>query len=255
MNKKIIRIVALVLVAVLTLSLCSCTDFGDEELKRASEIPQTKEEIFNYFSKAMDLVIEKNPAIGYKVSQKAKSPETENSDVKAAFATVASLLTGDIKDSTEYGEDCSRLFPTNALELKDIKSANIVDIDDISERSYTIELTIWEELNPTQDDSTFGKLYKITPKEDILKELKKASDYLTVENYQAQYEIGKITAVVSKEKDQLQSLKLERNIQITTEITGQNTLSGLGTVPLSFKYSATATYSADWDNPNTAEVE
>lgn len=255
MNKKIIRALALVLIAVMTFSLCSCGSYEEEVVKRASAIPQTKAEIFDYFCKAMKMVEEKNPAISYKFSQKARSAESENSSIKAAFPTILKLMTGDIKDSTEYGEDCSVLFPQNKLELKNIKSANIVDIDDVTSRSYTIELTIWEESNPTQDDSIFGKIYTLTPKDEILKELKKASDYITVDDYDAQYQVGKIIAVISKETDRLSELKLEREIRVETEVTGQNTLAEMGTVPLAFTYSSTANYSVNWDDPNTAEVE
>ena len=164
-------------------------------------------------------------------------------------------MTGSIKESTKYGEDCSKLFPQNTLDLKNIKSANIVDIDDATSRSYTIELTIWEESNPTQENSIFGKIYKITPKDEILNELKKASDYMTIDDYDAQYQVGKIIAVVSKETDRLSELKLEREIRVETEVTGQNTLAEMGTVPLAFTYSSTANYSVNWDDPNTAEVE
>lgn len=255
MNKKIIRALALVLIAAMTFSLCSCGSYEEEVIKRASAIPQTKAEIFDYFCKAMKMVEEKNPAVSYKLSQKAKSADSENSSIKAAFPTIAKLMTGSIKESTEYGEDCSKLFPQNTLDLKNIKSANIVDIDDATSRSYTIELTIWEESNPTQENSIFGKIYKITPKDEILNELKKASDYMTIDDYDAQYQVGKIIAVVSKETDRLSELKLEREIRVETEVTGQNTLAEMGTVPLAFTYSSTANYSVNWDDPNTAEVE
>ena len=256
MNKKVTGFSALILAAIMMFLFCSCSINTEEEVvKRASAIPQSKEEIFNYFDKAMKTVHEKDPAVSYKLSQKARSPECENSDIKAAFPTIAKLMTGDIKDSTEYGEDCSKIFPENKLELNDIRSANIIDIDDPTSRSYTVVLTIWDESNPTQDNSTFGKLYKLTPKEEILEELKKASALISVKDYEYEYQVGKITAVISKETDRLSELKLERELLVSTDITGENTLAEIGTVPLSFKYSSTATYSVDWDNPETAEVE
>ena len=110
-------------------------------------------------------------------------------------------------------------------------------------------MTIWDESNPNQDDSVFGKIYKISKDEDILAEMKKASAYFTVESYDAQYQIGTIRAVISKETDRIEELRLERSVEVTTEITGQNTLAEVGTVPLSFNYSSTETYSMNWDAP------
>lgn len=256
MKKKIFRVISLVLAAVMTLSLCSCmNNMEDEVIKRASAVPQTKQEIFDYFCKAIDNVKTAKPAISYKLSEKAKSPDCENSNIEAAFATIAKLMTNGKKDGVEYGEDNSALMPSKMFDFKDIKSANIIDVDDITSRSYTIVMTIWEEDNPVQDDSVFGKVYKIAPKEQILEEMKKASAYFTVEDYDSQYNTGTIRATISKETDKISELSLDRNVTVSTEITGQGTLADVGTVPLSFRYESTESYSFDWDNPNTAEVE
>ncbi len=256
------KIVALLLVAVMALSLCACGDLGvgvdeEETVKRASAIPQTKQEIFDYFCKAIDKVIAENPAVSYGVSHKASSPECENGSVEAAFPTIAKMITNGIDKSasTEYGQDCKDVFVDNKLTINDIKSANIVDIDDITSRSYSVTLTIWDTTNPNQDDSVFGKIYKITDDEEILEEMKKASDYFTVEKYDAEYQVGVIRATISKETDRIESLNLERKVIVTTEITGQNTLAEVGTVPLSFEYESTESYGIDWDDPNTSTVE
>lgn len=255
MNKKIKRIVSFLLVAILAFSLCACGEIEEEVVQRASAIPQTKAEIFDYFCKALDMVKEQTPAVSYGLSQDAGSADCENSNIEAAFPTIAKLMTVGDGAETAYGEDCSAIFPDNKLELNDIKSANIVDIDDVTSRSYTITLTIWDENNPNQDDSVFGKIYKISKDEDILEEMKKASAYFTVESYDAEYQIGTIRAVISKETDRLEELSLERSVEVSTEITGQNTFAEVGTVPLSFNYSSTENYSINWDDPNTSEVE
>ncbi len=254
------KILALLLVAVMALSLCSCGDTGvgeEETVKRASAIPATKQEIFDYFCKAIDKVIAEKPAVSYGVSHNAKSADCENSSVEAAFPTIAKLITNGIDNgaSTEFGQDCKDVFVDNKLTINDIKSANIVDIDDVTSRSYTVTLTIWDETNPNQDDSVFGEIYKITDDKEILEEMKKASAYFTVEKYDAAYEVGVIRAVISKETDRIESLDLEKTVMVSTEITGQNTLAEVGTVPLSFRYESTESYGINWDNPNTSEVE
>ncbi len=257
MNKMFKKVVALLLVAIMGLSLCACSEIEEEVVKRASAIPQTKEEIFNYFCNAINKVITEKPAVSYGVSHEAKSPDCENSSVEAAFPTIADIITGHIESGAEsaYGEDCTEVFVKNRLTINDIKSANIVDIDDVTSRSYTITMTIWDDTNPNQNDSAFGKIYKIKEDNVILEEMKKASAFFTVEKYDAQYQVGTIRAVVSKETDRIEELNLERSVLVTTEITGQNTLAEVGTVPLSFTYNSTESYGINWDNPNTNEVE
>lgn len=249
MNKKVKRIISLLLVAVMALSFCACGEIEEEVVQRASAIPQTKAEIFDYFCAALDGVIEGKPAVSYGLSNDTGSPDCENGNIKAAFSTIAGLMTVGDGDEVAYGEDCSAIFPDNKLELNDIKSANIIDIDDVTSRSYTIVLTIWDENNPNQDDSVFGKIYKISKDEDILAEMKKAADYFTVDSYDAQYQIGTIRAVVSKETDRLEELHLERTVEVSTEITGVNTLAEVGTLPLKFNYYSTESYSMNWDEP------
>lgn len=256
MKKKLIRIVSLVLVAITALSLCSCTsNMEDEVVKRASAIPQTKQEIFDYFCKAYENVKTAKPKVDYSVKEKAKSPDSTNSHIKEAFATIAKLMTNGSGDSVEYGQDNSAILPKDIFDIEDIKSANIIDIDDTTSRSYTIVMTIWEEDNPTQDESVFGKMYKIAPKDQILEEMKKGAAYFTVDDYDSQYNVGTIRAVISKETDRITELKLERSVIVSTEIIGQGTLAEVGKVPLSFKYESTESYSFDWDNPATSEVE
>ncbi len=255
MKKSIIRVVSLVLIAVMALSLCACGNMEDEVIKRASAVPQTKQEIFDYFCKAMDKVKADKPAISYSLSEKAKSPDCENSHIEEAFATIAKLMTNGTSDSVEYGEDNTAILPKDMFDIKDIKSANIIDIDDTTSRSYTIVMTIWEENNPTQDDSVFGKVYKIAPKDKILEEMKKGASYFTVEDYDSQYNVGTIRAVISKETDKISELNLERSVIVSTEITGQGTLAEVGTVPLSFRYESTEKYGFNWDNPKTATIE
>ena len=249
MNKKIKRLVSFLLVAIMAFSLCACGEIEEEVVQRASAIPQTKAEIFDYFCAALDKVVAEKPAVSYGLSNRARGADCENSNIEAAFPTIAKLMTVGDGAEVEYGADNTGVFPTNKLELNDIKSANIIDIDDTTSRSYTIVLTIWDDSNPNQDDSVFGKIYKISKDEDILAEMKKASAYFTVESYDAQYRIGTIRAVVSKETDRIESLELERTVDITTEITGVNTFAEVGTVPLSFEYSSTESYSMNWDAP------
>ena len=252
MLKNIKRIIAFALVAVMAFSLCSCSlanVYEEEVIQRASPIPHTKQEIFDYFCMVYNKARDAKIKVDYNYSHKAKSPDCENSDVKDAFLTIAKLMTNGKSESVEYGNDCTALVPENKLELNDIRSANIIDIDDPSYRSYTIVLTIWEDFNPTQDSSVFGKIYKLSPKEEILNEFKKGAAFFTAEDYDSQYNVGQIRAVVLKETDEMSELTLDRNVRVSTNITGQGNLSPIGTVPLSFTYEATERYTFEWEAP------
>ena len=93
MKKKIFRVISLVLAAVMTLSLCSCMSNMEEEvIKRASAVPQTKQEIFDYFCKAIDNAKTEKPAISYKLSEKAKSVVTPILIVLALILSTAYLV-------------------------------------------------------------------------------------------------------------------------------------------------------------------
>ena len=65
MNKKIKRLVSFLLVAVMAFSLCACGEIEEEVVQRASAIPQTKAEIFDYFCAALDKVVAEKPAVSY----------------------------------------------------------------------------------------------------------------------------------------------------------------------------------------------
>lgn len=252
MLKTFKRFTALALAVVMTFMLCSCSManiYEEEVIKRASPIPHTKQEIFDYFCMAYKKAREAKVKVDYDYSHKAKSPDCENSYVEDVFDTIAYLMTDGRSESVEYGQDCTALVPENKLELKDIRSANIIDIDDPSYRSYTVVLTIWEDDNPTQDDSIFGKIYKISPKDEILTEFKKGAAFFTADDYETQFNVGVIRAVISKETDEMAEVKLERNVRVSTEITGQGNLAPVGTVPLSFTYEATEKYTFDWEAP------
>lgn len=256
MKKKLIRIVSLVLIAVMAFSLCSCTNSDDDKVIRAeAKIPQTKQEIFDYFCNAVELVKTEKPKVDYSVKEKAKSPESDNSHIKEAFPTIAKLMTKGSSAGVEYGQDNSEIMPQDIFDIEDIRSANIIDIDDTTSRSYTIIMTIWEEDNPTQDESVFGKMYKIAPKSEILEEMKKGSAFFTVEDYDSQYNVGTIRAVISKETNQISELSLERSVIVSTSITGQGTLADVGTASLSFRYESTESYGFDWNDPATKDKD
>lgn len=244
-------------------SLCSCSGNVQEEEEKivyASEIPSGKAEIVDRFNKIMAVAKSSSAAISYSLDQGAGGCECENEYVKAAFKTLADKMTNqDFGMSTAYGESTKDIFPVmgsedaGALDFTDVRSAAITDNE--GDKTYTIIIKINPETNPEQEGSIYGKLYKISKDEDILKNFDGFKDFATVESYSATYGVGTIRVTVDKATDHITKLELSRDVKVTTEVTGQGTLASVGTVAMTFDYHSTAHYSLDWDNPETEDIE
>lgn len=265
MNKKLMRFFSLTLAVLMIFSLCSCAgnsteEEEKEEIKYASEVPAGKAEIIARFNEVIKTAKEGKPAISYSLGQGAGGCESENPYIKGAFKTIANKITdNDFGMSTEYGQPTTDIFPimgseeAGSLSLTDVRSAIITDNE--GDTTYTIIIKINPETNPDQENSIYGKLYKIEKDEDILKHFDVVKDFMTAESYSATYGTGTIKAIVDKTTDHIIKLELSRDIRVETEVTGHGTLESVGTVPMSFDYNSTAHYDLNWDNPETQEVE
>lgn len=265
MNKKLIRLLSLALAAVMVFSLCACNG-GTAEEETTTTIPYSDQAIKDGDVAKAELVAKFNKlmadtkastefeGINYWLDQSAGDCECENEYVKASFKTLADKITNnDFGLSTTDEENPASvkdIFPVmgsdkaGALDLADVRSAVITDNEE--DTHYTIVLKINPETNPEQENSIYGKLYKISKDDEILAEFAKYKDFVTVEKYDATYEIGTIKVVVDKATDHVTKLELGRTAAIETEITGQGTLASVGTVPLKFKYYSTANYEITW---------
>ena len=265
MNKKLIRLISLAIAVMMIFSLCACSGSPVEEeekepIKYASEAPSGKAEVVDQFNKVMAIAKSGKAAISYSLDQGAGGCECENPYVKAAFKTLANKMTGnDYGMSTEYGQPATDIFPlmgsesAGSLDFTDVSSAIITDNE--ADTTYTIIIKINPETNPEQENSVYGKLYKISKDEDILKNFDGYEDFATVESYSATYGVGTVKVIVDKATDHIIKLELSRDVKIETEVTGHGTLASVGTVAMTFNYWSTAHYDLNWDNPETEEVE
>lgn len=264
MNKKLLRFFSLTLAVLMIFSLCSCAgnveEEEEEEIKYASEVPAGKAEVLARFNEVMKTAKEGKPAISHSLGQGAGGCECENATIKGGFKTIANKITNnDFAMSTEYGQPTTDVFPlmgtdeAAVLTLTDIRSAIITDNE--GDTTYTIIIKINPETNPEQENSIYGKLYKIEKDEDILKHFDVVKDFMTADSYSATYGTGTIRAIVDKATDHIIKLELSRDVRVETEVTGHGTLESVGTVPMSFDYNSTAHYDLNWDNPETEEVE
>ena len=262
MNKKLLRVLSIILAAVMLFSLCSCDSYEEEEeeIKYASAVPSGKEAIVTRFNEVVAAAKAGTPAVKYGLDQSAKSPECENEYVKGAFKTVADMITKEsFGEETKFGEPAKDIIPimgsatAGSLGVSDVRSAYVTD--NKTDKTYTLVLTINPEKNPEQDNSVYGKLYNIKKDEDILENFKVVENLMTADSYSASYQSGTVKAVIDKTTDHLVRLELGREVFVETEVTGQGTIANIGTVPLSFTYNSTAKFELDWDNPDTEAVE
>lgn len=264
MNKKLIRLLSLALAAVMVFSLCACSSTQEEE--EVTTIPYADEKIENGDVAKADLVAKFNKlmadtkastefeSINYWLDQSAGDCECENEYIKASFKTLEKKITSESFGLSTADEEnpasVKDIFPVmgsdkaGALDLADVRTATITD--NAEDAHYTIVLRINPETNPEQENSVYGKLYKISKDDEILAEFAKYEKFVTVEKYDASYEIGTIKVIVDKATDRITKLELSRTAAIETEITGQGTLASVGTVPLKFKYYSTANYEITW---------
>jgi hypothetical protein len=132
------------------------------------------------------------------------------------------------------------------LDFADVRSAIITDNE--ADAYYTIVIKLNPEKNPNQGDSVYGKLYKITKDEDIIKAFDGFKDFFTVGSYDANYGVGTIRMQVDKKSDRVMKVELIREVAIETTVTGQGAMKDeIGKdIPATFNYSSTATYDVLW---------
>ncbi len=275
MNNKIIRLIALALVAISVFSLCACNSGTAEEetttavpYSEGAVIPDSKAEVVEKFNKLMadTKAATDFEEMKYWLDHDAGGIDCENNTVKSAFKLMSDNVTNEghelfsmsTKDENKKvtAKDCFPVMGSDKagmLDLADVRSAVITD--NRMDEHYTLIIKINPETNPEQEDSIYGKLYKISKDEDVLAEFAKYKDFFTVGEYNATYGEGTIKMFVNKKTDRVTKLELSRNVVVETTISGQGTLKEeIGAdVPVKFDYNSTANYEIIWPVEEAAE--
>lgn len=265
MNKKLIRLLSLAMIAVMALSLCACSAGTVEEeattITYKSEVPEGKQEVVERFNKLMaDTKNAKGfDEMKYSLGNDISGVDSENATLKNLIKLYAdesaSAAAGQEGLSTKDPEKkvtAKECFPVMGsdeaavLDFADVRSAVITDNE--ADAYYTIVIKLNPEKNPNQEDSIYGKLYKITKDEDILKAFDGFKDFFTVGSYDANYGVGTIRMQVDKKSDRVMKVELIREVAIETTVTGQGAMKDeIGKdIPATFNYSSTATYEVLW---------
>lgn len=168
---------------------------------------------------------------------------------------------GNTKNLAEGNDDLTDILylwgekDVSRLTYDDIESAISSvkkDIETVEEKDYVTGLTRTVVLTLKPGEETVKKAFSIHDKKPILEELKKSSDYFTVEDYDLSFGECVITAVFDAATDEIMTLTYQNNMTVTTEITGVNDFASLGTVGLSFNCTDQMYYHFGW---HTSEGE
>ncbi|MCR4563388.1 MAG: hypothetical protein K5755_01980 [Clostridiales bacterium] len=126
------------------------------------------------------------------------------------------------------------------------------DIETVDEKDYVTGLTRTVVITLKPGEETVKKAFSMHDKKPVLDELKKSGNYFTVEDYDISFGECVITAVFDAVTDEITSLTYQKNMTVTTEITGVNDFASLGTVGLSFNCTDQMYYHFGW---HTSEGE
>ena len=149
-----------------------------------------------------------------------------------------------------WGEkDVSRLtYDDIESAISSVKS----DYTTVEKKDYLTSLTRTVVITLKPDESAVSKAFSMHDKKPILDELKKSDSYFTVEDYDVTFGECVITAVFDAATDEIQTLTYQKNMTVTTEVTGTNDLATLGTLGLSFNCTDQMYYHFGW---HTSEGE
>lgn len=294
MKSKTIKILALLLTACVFLGVSACNSTGDEEtttevitVASATPLMTEKAEVLAYFNGLMASIKNGTAVLRYSSEYNPNGFECENETFKAALPTIVKLMkdgfNADLGAEVSYGDPISDYIPVkNGATALFLTEADIVDIAINAEafsrqaeeeskaaddESYTAEeinvdedvrkitITLAEAVDPAAGEGLFGSIFNIPDRAKIAAEMEKASEYMTYDGtYSAKYTGCTIYMEIDRTTDKVIKVEFNRNIEVTTTVTGVGTLSSMGTTELKFVVNGTDRYEFDWNDPNATTV-
>ena len=274
MKKKIYAVCALVLIAAMFFSFESCdagtTDTEQTTVAAMSEMPVGKEAMVNYYNSVINAVKVKKPAV-----KKFQSTENvsniicgtedgeRNTLLEKAVPTLKKFVFAGTKKAfeesrnaeTKYGEDLTALFPvsgeswSSTLTAADVESAEIEASEDNSSRTLTLVIK-----EPSVDVVKISFILgseadRVAAVMEFRDKLKGYISFTDIESLT--YTECRIICVINTEDNTVASVEYIRTEKITTTITGDGTLAGIGTLPCSFEYTYGEKYEMNWTDPST----
>ena len=271
MKSSIKKLIAVLLtgIIVFTLASCSVTDkiqeiFVEETsttvpYTNKSEKPSNTKEVVDYFNRISADLKKAEP---YKVylsrDFSTNDFESENKHIKAAFPTVSKFI---IKYAEENFLERNlegtpvEVYPLEAssvssiVDFKQVKLATCSQTDD----NFVITMDFKDDATPLEADG-LSKVFNTNDKEAILEEIAKASNLLTVNDYEVEYNGGRIVCTVERGTDRIISATYSRVIKVTADITGQGEFAAVKNEKVTFNLTENENYTVEWDAPAETTV-
>ena len=273
MNSKIKSLIAILMAAVLVLSLASCsvTDklksfFSEEEVitepyTSKTEKPTQVADVVNYFNEISNKVKQSKVALEATYTYDVGDFECENEYVKAALPTVKDYVLKNYLEenetvSVEYGGDIKNIYPiagedwSSKLTAADVETAVCAQASD----DYKIIIRLADDYTP-EVGSGVGSAFSFSNKEEILGELSKMDEYLKVNDYSVKYSNCSIDCVADRATDEISSATYSCKAIVTASVTGVGTMASVGTTEITMSITKTVTYKLDWVDPSTTTTE
>lgn len=97
------------------------------------------------------------------------------------------------------------------------------------------------------DEESVNKAFSMRDKSPVLEEMKKASSYFTVDDYSTAFKGCKITITVNAVTDDILTVTYDKNMTVSTNVTGVGSLEYLGTQDLKFNCTDRMEYKFGWE--------
>ena len=110
-----------------------------------------------------------------------------------------------------------------------------------------------DDATPLEADG-LSKVFNINDKEAILEEIAKASDLMTVNDYDVEYNGGRIVCKIERGTDNIVSATYSRVIKVTADITGHGDFASVENQTVTFNLTENENYTVEWTNPEEATV-
>lgn len=280
-SSLLIKITALLMVAVTMFTLASCSLFSTDESEETttelssvvylSKTPENKDEIVAYFNTAANNIKAMNP--GVKVVRKADVRDVDSGEIGDAaalikFAKTFSEKLGKTETVTAWGDNLNDILPlfgtstVSALTPADVADATIgtrgateenPEPTDDNRFYYSVSIA----LNDGDKTGPVSKFYDYTiNKETVLAEFQDYTDTLEVSDYDVTYNGCTIYAEINKETDQIVYMSYTVNSIVTTTVDFLGELENLGETDITFNYQQTFECTDFvWDEPTEATSE
>lgn len=269
-QSMILKITALLMVAVTVFTLASCSLFdtgSDEETTTerpavALEVrPEGDAAILDFFNRAVNNIKASKPGVSSQHKADVKSIDTGDNDEAEAlikFAKTFAESLEKVKDSKEYGEDLNDFLPlkgtdtVSRLTIADVASIELLDVEG-DQYSYDVRIVL------NNSDRTGGVANAFdfeVDKNEVLGQFTDVKDTLEVGDYDVSYNECEIAARINKETNQVTYLSYTKNSNVTADVTFVGTLAELGETSVSFNLKEALEFSDFiWEAPTEPAAE